>query len=200
VLRRPDDCQNRCTTSRSLKMSAHATASSGAGLWAAALTRMSHRLAFAVSLTVLLAGADVSAGGEDGPMASAPLPPPLPATPPATGSPQPAPSSASRAALPRSRPRTESNTHAAHLHERSNRPHHVDHFARAARGQKQLGQRAVGDAERRETYTVPQVANATTPPLAPLPFPYGYFPGAPPAYGYRFVYPPPWPPGPVLPH
>jgi hypothetical protein len=182
-------------------MSANVPASSAACPKAAAPARMPHRLAFAVSLTVLLCGAAVSAGGEDGPMASAPLPPPLPAAPPATGTPQPQeePSPTSRRVLPQSGRPTGSAMQSAHPRKHNNDPHHIDHAARAAREQKRLRQREAGDVEHRETYPVPQVAGVLTPPPAPLPFPYGYFPGDAPAYGYAPAYPPPWPPGPVFP-
>jgi len=182
-------------------MSANAAASSGASHRATASIRMRHRLAFAVALTVLLSGADVSGGGEDGPMASAPLPPPLPTAPPTTVSQQPRrePSSPSRHELPQSRPRAQSGMQVAHLPKRSADPHHLGHFAGAARGQKRLGQPAAGDVERRETSTVPQVASSMIPPPTPSPFPYGYIPGALPTYGYAPVYPPPWLPGPTLP-
>ena len=168
-------------------------------------TRTPRRLTFAISLTMLLAGAagaGVSAGGEDGPMASAPLPPPRGAAPPATElqQPQPAPSSASRPALPRFHPRVESSTDVVPWHKRSSDPRHLNRVAHDAPDQKRFGQRAAGDSEHRKSYTVPQVAHATTTPPPPLPFPYGYFPGAAPAYGYALVYPPPWPPGPVWPH
>jgi len=177
-------------------------ASSGAGPKAAASIGRPRRLAFAVSLTVLLAGAEVPAGGDDGPMASAPLPPPLPAAPPAAGLPQPQrePSAASRPVLSQSRPRAETGGHIAQPHKRSGDTHAVDRFGRDPRGQKRLGQRAVGDGELWKRHAAPQVANSITPPPAPLPFPYGYFPGTAPAYGYALVYPPLLPPGPVLPH
>jgi hypothetical protein len=42
-----------------------------------------------------------------------------------------------------------------------------------------------------EAHTVPRVASTMIPPFAPLPFPFGYFPGGPPTYGYAPVYPPP---------
>jgi hypothetical protein len=183
-------------------MSANATASGGAGSTAAGETKKRHRLAVAVSLTVLLSGAVVSAGGEDGPAASAPLPPPLPAAPPATGLPQPqgaTPSEASRRMLQQSNPRAERATQAAHARKRNNDQHRVDHATRAARGEKRHGQRAIGEVERGEPYDVPQVASTMMPPFAPPPFPFGYLPGAPPAYAYAPVYPAPWPPGPVLP-
>jgi hypothetical protein len=182
-------------------MSANVPASSAACPKAAARARMPHRLAFAASLTVLLSGAAVSAGGEDGPMASAPLPPPLPAAPPATGSQQPQgePSPTSRRVLPQSGRPTGSGMQEVRPHKRNNDPHHIPHSARAARAQKRLGQREAGDVEHRQTYTDPRVASAMIPPPAPWPFPYRYIPAAPPAYGYAPVYPPPWPPGPVLP-
>jgi hypothetical protein len=199
--RRPDDAQNRGTTPGSLKMSANVPASSAACPKAAAPARMPHRLAFAVCLTVLLCGTAISARGEDGPMASAPLPPPLPAAPPATGlqQPQGGPSPASQRVLPKSRPPADSGTQAAHLHKRNHGSHHIDHSAHAARGQKRDSRGATGNIEHREAPPAPRVASAMIPPPAPLPFPYGYFPGAPPAYGYAPVYPPPWPPGPALP-
>ena len=183
-------------------MLANAPASSGAGRKTTALIRTARRLAVALSLTALLVGAKVSADGEDGPMASAPLPPPLPAAPSGPGLrwPEAGRSAASHPALPRPHLRTDSTTHAAQLHQRGNDRHAANRFARGARGQKRLSQRAVGDGEHRNRDTVPQIANAMTPPPAPLPFPYGYFPGTPPAYGYSPVYPPPWPPGPILPH
>ena len=145
---------------------------------------MSHRLALAVGLTVLLAGAAGSAGGEEGAMATAPLPPPLPAAPPTTGlqQPQGGRSSASRPVVPQSHPRAEGGTRVAHLH-------------KPTRGQKHHGQRAVGNVDRREADAVPPVASAVTPPPPPLPFPYGYFPGAPPPYGSALLYLPPGPPG-----
>src|SRR6516162_9601911 len=92
-------------------------ASSGAGPKAAASMRTPRRLAVAASLTVLLAGAEVSAGGDDGPMASVPLPPPLPAAPRATEAqpPQAAPSTRAR---PRVRPRAETGTHVPQPHKR----------------------------------------------------------------------------------
>jgi len=134
-------------------------------------------------------------------MASAPLPPPLPAAPPATELQQRrgGPTAAPRPVLPQSRPRAEGATPVAHLHKLTNDPRQIHHFARAARSRKRFDEHAIGDAERRETFTLAPVANATVPPLAPLPFPYGYFPGSPPAYGYAQVYPPTWLPGPVLP-
>lgn len=174
-------------------------ASSGAGPKAAALIGIPRRLAFAASLTVLLAGAEVSAGGDDGPMASAPLPPPLPSAPRATEVQPPQASAAARPALPRVPSRAESGTHVAQPPRRSSEPHAIDRFGRNARGQKRLAQRAVGDGEHPKGYIVPQAAHATAPPPPPLPFPYGYFPGAAPAYGYALVYPP-LPPGPVWPH
>jgi hypothetical protein len=199
--RRPDDGQNRGTTPGSLKMSANVPASSAACPKPAPPARMPHRLAFAVSLTILLSGTAASAGGEDGPMASAPLPPPLPAAQPATQlqQPQEEPSPTSRRVLPQARRPIGSSMQSAHRHKPNKDPHHIDHSARAARGQKRLGQREAGDAEYRETYTDPRVASALIPPPAPLPFSYRYIPGAPPAYGYAPVYPPSWPPGPVFP-
>lgn len=175
-------------------MSVNATASGGAGSKAAGATQKRHRLAVAVSLTVLLSGAVISAGGDDGPAASAPLPPPLPTALPATGLPQPqgvTPTDAS--------PRAERAMQAAHGRKRNNDPHSVDRTTRAARDKKRLGQRAIGDVERGEPHNVPRVASTMMPPFAPLPFPFGYIPGAPPAYGYAPVYPAPWPPGPALP-
>jgi hypothetical protein len=185
-------------------MSANVPASSAACPKAAVPAGMPRRLAFAVSLTMLLSGllsgAAVSAGGENGPMASAPLPPPLTPAPPATGlqQPQGEPSPALQRVLPTSRPPAESGMQAGNPHKRHNDAHHSNHSAHAGRGQKRPAQPAVGNVEHRETHTVPQVATAITPPPAPLPFPYGYFPGAPPAYGYAPVYPS-WPPGPVFP-
>jgi hypothetical protein len=159
------------------------------------------RLAFAVSLTLLLSGAAASAGGEDGPMASAPLPPPLPAAPPATGlqQPQEAPSPTSQRVLPKSHALAESGIQAGNLHKPYSNTQRRDDSAHAARGQKRPSHRAASNGEHRETHTVPQVASAIALPPAPLPFPYGYFPGTPPAYGYAPGYPPPWPPGPMLP-
>ena len=183
-------------------MSANATAAGCARSNAAGATKKCHRLAVAVSLTLLLSGAEVLAGNEDGPAASAPLPPPLPAAPLATGLQQPhgvTPSETSPHALPQSDPRTERAMQALHLHNRNNGPYRVDHSTRAARGEKRLGQRAVGGVGREEAYTVPRVASTRMPPFAPLPFPFGYMPGAPPPYGYTPVYPTPWPPGPALP-
>jgi hypothetical protein len=179
-------------------MSVNASASSTACPKAAASARKHHRLAFAVSLTVLLYGAAVLAGGEDGPMASAPLPPPLPAAPPATGTPQPQeePSPTSRRVQPQSSRPAGSGMQQAHPHKRHNDPHHIDH---AARDQKRLRQRETGDVEHRETYPDPRVASAMIPPPAPLPFSYRYIPAAPPVYGYTPIYPPRWPPGPVMP-
>jgi hypothetical protein len=186
------------------KMSANNPAFPGADPKAAASARMPRRLALAVSLAVLLSGllsgAAVSADSEDGPMASAPLPPPLPAAsatrlqhPPGE------PSPASRQVLPQSRPLAESGMRAAQLPKHNRGPHHSDRSAHGARDQKRLSQRATGNIEHRGPYPVPRVASAMIPPPAPLPFPYGYFPGAPPAYGYAPAYPPPWPPGPALP-
>src|SRR6516162_1276253 len=86
---RAEDGQNRRTTSESLKMSANAPASSGAGAKTAVSARTAYRLILAVSLTALLSGAAVPAGSQEGPMASAPLPPPLPPAPPAAGLQQP---------------------------------------------------------------------------------------------------------------
>jgi hypothetical protein len=187
--------------SRKLEMSANVSASSAARRKTAAPARMPRRLAFAVSLTVLLSGAAVSGGGEDGPMASAPLPPPLPASPPATGlqQPQGGPSPTLPRVLPQSRQPTGNGMQSGHRHKRNNDLHHVNHSARTARGQKRLGQRQPGDVAHRETYTDPRVASDMIPPPAPLPFPYRYTPAAPPAYGYAPVYPPPWAPGPVFP-
>lgn len=183
-------------------MSANVSASCGAGFKVAGSTKKRHCLAVAVSLTMLLSAAAVSAGGEDGPMASAPLPPPLPVAPPATGLQQPrgvAPSRAPRRVLPQPHPRAERGTQVTHLHKRNHDPHHIDHSTRAAQDEKRLGQRAVGDVEREEAHTVPRVASTMIPPFAPLPFPFGYFPGGPPTYGYAPVYPPPLPPSPALP-
>jgi hypothetical protein len=182
-------------------MSANVPASSAACPKAAVPARMLHRLAFAVSLTVLLSGAVVSAGGEDGPMASAPLPPPLPAASPASAlkQPQGEPSPTLQRVLPQSSRPTGSGMQSARPHKHNNDPHHIDHSARAARGQKRLGQREAGDVEHRETYTAPRVASALIPPPTPLPFSYRYNPAAPPSYGYAPIYPPPWPPGPVWP-
>ena len=182
-------------------MSANVPAFSAARRKEAAPARMPHRWALAMSLTVLLSGAALSAGDEEGPMASAPLPPPLPAPPPATElqQPQGGPSPTSRPVPQQSRRPTGNGMQSAHPHKRNHAPHHIDRSARAARGQKQLGQRQAGDGGGRETYTDPRVASAMIPPPAPLPFPYRYIPAAPPAYGYGPVYPPPWPPGPVFP-
>ncbi len=197
---RHDDGQNRGTTSGSLKMSANVPASSGAGAKAAVSAKISYRWVLAASLTVLLSGAAVSARSEDGPMASAPLPPPLPSAPPATvlQHPQGEPSRALQGALPKSSPPAETRMQVGNLPRHHDNAHRKDASARATRGQKRTGQRAVGNIEHRETRTVPQVASVLTPPPAPLPFPYGYFPGAAPAYGYAPAYPPPWPPGPML--
>ena len=200
--RRPDDGQSRGANPESLKMSTNGPASSAACPKAAAPARMPGRLAFAVSLVVLLSGTAASAGGEDGPMASAPLPPPLPAAPPATElqQPQGEPSPTSLRVPPQSRRPTGSGTQSAHRHKPNYDPHHIDHSGRAAaHSQKRLGPREAGDAEHRETYTAPRVAGVLTPPPAPLPFSYRYNPAAPPSYGYAPIYPPPWPPGPVWP-
>ena len=182
-------------------MSANFSASSAARPKTAAPAWMPHRLAFAVSLSVLLSGTAVSAGGEEGPMASAPLPPPLPASPPATGlqQPQREPSPTLSRVLPQSRRPTGNGTQSAHRHKRNNGPHHIDHSAHTAQGQKRLGQRQPGDFAHRETYTDPRVASDMIPPPAPSPFPYRYTPAAPPAYGYAPAYPPPWALGPVFP-
>lgn len=188
------DAQNRAITSGTSVMSANVSDFCSAGPKTPGWSKKRHRLAVAVSLTVLLSGAEVSAGGEDGPMASAPLPPLLPAAPPSSTLQQPqdvAPSRAARRVLPQCNLRAERGMQVAHLHKR-NDPHRVDHSKRAAQGERRLGQRA-------EAYTVPQAASTMIAPLAPLPFPFGYMPGAPPAYGYALVYPPPWPPGPALP-
>lgn len=183
-------------------MSANATASCYVDPRPAGSTRTRYGLAVAVSLTVLLSGAEVSAGAEDSPMATAPLPPPVQAAPPATGLQQPqdvGPSRESRRVLPASHQRAERGMQLAHLHKRTNDPRHVDHSTRAARSEKRLGQRAVGEDERDETHTVPRVAGTIIRPFPPPPFPFGYIPGGPPAYGYALVYPPPWPPGSALP-
>lgn len=198
---RAEDGQNRGTTSESLKMSANAPASSGAGAKTAVSARTAYRLILAVSLTALLSGAAVPAGSQDGPMASAPLPPPLPPEPPAAGLQQPPgePSPATKRVLPKSLPPTASAIQAGNSHDHHNDVHHRSHISRDARGQKPPGQRTVGEREHRETHTVPQVASVLTPPPAPVPFHYGYIPGAPPVYGYAPVYPPPWRSGPMLP-
>ena len=84
-------------------MSANVSAFCSAGPKAPGWSKKRHRLAVAVSLTVLLSGAEVSAGGEDGPMASAPLPPLLPAASPSSALEQSqdvAPSRAARRVLP----------------------------------------------------------------------------------------------------
>jgi hypothetical protein len=183
-------------------MSANATAAWGAGFKAVRATKKRCRLVVAVSLIVQLSGTAVPAGSEEGPAASAPLPPPLPAAPPATGLQQPQgtmPSEASRRVLPQSHPHVERAVQASHLRKPNNDPDRVDHSTRAARGEKRLGRHLIGDVERAEAHSVPRVASTMTPPLAPLPFPFGYFPSAPPAYQYAPVYPPPWPPGPVVP-
>lgn len=183
-------------------MSANAAASCGAGSKAAGATKKRHRFAVVVSLTVLLSGAAVSAGSEDGPAASAPLPPPLPAAPPVTGLQRPqdaTPSEASRRVPPQSHPRAERAMQASHPHKRNGDPHNVDHSTRNARGEKRVGQRAVGGVGREEAYTLLRVASTMMPPFAPLPFPFGYMPSTPLAYGYTPVYPPPWPLGPALP-
>jgi hypothetical protein len=182
-------------------MSANVPASSGAGAKAAVSARTAYRLILAVSLTALLSGAAMPARSQDGPMASAPLPPPLPAAPPATVLQQPPgePSPATQRVLPRSLPPTASGVQAGNSHDHHNDVHHGNHIARAARGQKRPGERTIGKGEHRETHSVPQVASALTPPPAPVPFHYGYIPGAPPVYGYAPVYPPPWRPGPMLP-
>ena len=174
-------------------MSANATASGGVGSKAAGATRKRHRLAVAVLLAVLLSGAVVSAGDEDGPAASAPLPPPLPAAPSATGLQQPQGVTPTEAS-----PRAQRAIRAAHGRKRNNEPHSVDRTTRAARDKKRLGQGAIGDVGRREPHHVPQVASTMMPPFSPSPFPFGYIPGVPPAYGYAPVYPAPWPPGPAF--
>ena len=184
-------------------MSASAAAACGAGFKAGGATKRRCRFAVAVSLIVLLSGTAVPAGSEDGPAASAPLPPPLPAAPPATRLQQlqgATPSEASRRVLRQSNPHVDRAIQASHLRKPNNDPYRVDHSTRAVRGEKQLGRRLIGDVERAEAHSVPRVASTMTPPLAPLPFPFGYFPSAPPAYEYAPVYPPPWPPGPVVPH
>ena len=199
--RRPDDGQNCGPTPGSLKMSAEVPAPFAACPEATAPARMTRRLAFAVAFTILLSGTAASVGGEDGPMASAPLPPPLPAAPPASAlkQAQEEPSPTSRRVPPQARRPMGSGMQSAHPHKHNNGPHHIDHSARAAHGQKRLGQREAGDAEHRETYPDPRVASVLTPPPAPVPFSYRYNPAAPPAYGYSPIYPPPWPPGPVWP-
>jgi hypothetical protein len=199
---RPRDGQNRATTSGIQEMSANATAACCARSKAAGATKKCYRLAVAVSLTVLLSGAEVSAGNEDGPAASAPLPPPLPAAPPATGLQRPqgmTPTETPRLALPQSHPRADHAMQASHLHKRNNGSHRVGHSTRSAQGEKRSGRRSIGDVEREQSYTFPRVASTLMPPFAPLPFPYGYMPSAPPPYGYTPVYPTPWPPGPALP-
>src|SRR4029077_8787485 len=104
----------------------------------------------------------------------------------------------SQRALPKSQPRAESGIQAGNLRKPYSNTHRRDYSAHAARGQKRPSHRAPGNLGLRQTPTVPQVASAITPPPAPLPFPYGYFPGTPPAYVYAPAYPPPWPPGPML--
>ena len=174
----------------------------GAGPKGACSTKKLARLAFAAFLILLLSKAELSAGGDDGPMARAPLPPPLPAAPseiswqpPQSGAQSPAP----RRELPRSHLRAERGTPVAHLHKRSHDPHHLDRATLLARGEKRRRRRAAGDVEPGEAYPDPQVASTMIPPFAPPPSPFGYNPSAPPAYGYAPVYPPPWPPGPALP-
>jgi len=197
--RRPNDRQNYVTTSGSLKMSVNVC---DADPKTAGSTKTRYPLV-AVFLTVLLSGAEISFGAEDGPMATAPLPPPVQAAPPATGLQQPqdaTPSPASRHVLPQSHPRTGRGMQLAHLHKRNNDRHHVDHSTRAALSEKRFGQHVVGDAEREQVYTVPPVASTMMPPLALLPLPFGYIPAGPPAYGYALVYPPPWPLGSALSH
>jgi hypothetical protein len=183
-------------------MSANATAACVAGFRAVRATEKRCRLVVAVSLIVQLSGTAVPAGGEEGPAASAPLPPPLPAAPPATGLQQPqgaTPSEASRRVLPQSHSHVERALEASHLRKPNNDPYRVDHSTRAVRGEKRLGRHLIGDVERSGAHSVPRVASTMTPPLAPLPFPFGYFPSAPSAYQYAPVFPPPWPPGPVVP-
>jgi hypothetical protein len=184
-------------------MSASATAPCGAGFKAAGANKKLRRLAVAVFLSVLLSGTAVPAGSEDGPAASAPLPPPLRAALPASGLQQPqgvTPSEASRRVLPQSHPHVERAIQAPHLRKPNNDPYRVDHSTRAARGEKRPGRHSIGDVERAEAHSVPRIASTMIPPPAPLPFPFGYFPSASPAYGYAPVYPPPWPPGPAVPH
>jgi len=182
-------------------MSANAPAS-GAGAKTAVSARTAYRLIFAVSLTALLSGAAAPAGSQEGPMASAPLPPPLAPMPqPATGLQQPPgePGPATQGVQPKSLRPTASGIEAGNLRDHHNDVHHRSHISRDARGQKRSGQRTVGERERPETRSVPQVASVLTPPPAPVPFHYGYIPGAPPVYGYAPVYPPPWGSSPMLP-
>ena len=182
------------------KMSADTPASSDAYAKAPLWAKMLRRLAVVMSMTALLSGAAISAPGEEGPMATAPLPPPLPAAPPSTGleKPQGEPSVVSRRVLPQPRPPSATGMQPARLLKRKNDQHHDGFTPRAAHDQKRPGQHAVGNLERRETHTVPQVASAIIPPPPPSPFLYGYIPGAPPGYGYAPAYPPPWLPGPML--
>jgi hypothetical protein len=199
--RRPNDAQNHAATSGSSKMSANATVSRDADPKAVDSIKTRYRLAVAVSLIMLLSGAEISAASEDGSMATAPLPPPLPAAPPATGLQQPqgaARSPASPRVVSQSHLRANWGMQLAHPRKRNNNAHHV-HLTRAARSEKRLGQRAAGDVERAEALTVPRVAGPMIPPFAPLPLPFGYIPSGPPAYWYALVYPPPWPSASTLP-
>ena len=191
-------------------MSANVPASSGAGPKAAASARMPRRLAFAVSLTVLLfellsgllSGAAVSASGEDGPMASAPLPPPLPAAPPATGlqQPQGEPSSdlAARAAAV---PSIHGKRYAgSEIRTSITTTRVIATILRMLLVAKNGSVRVkAGDAEHRKRIPLRELQALLTPPPAPLPFSYRYNPAAPPSYGYAPIYPPPRPPGPVFP-
>lgn len=117
-------------------MSANAIVSCNADPKKTGSTKTRYRLAVVVSLTLLLSGAEVSAGAEDSTIATAPLPPPVQAAPPASGLQQPqdaAPSPASRHILPQSHPRSgRVIMQLKHLHKRNSDRYHVDHSTRAA--------------------------------------------------------------------
>jgi hypothetical protein len=87
---------------------------------------------------------------------------------------------------------------ASHLHKRNNDPHRVNHSTRAARGEKWLGQRAVGGVGREKASRSASCKHHDA-AIRAVAFSFVYIPSAPPACGYAPVYPPPWPPGPGLP-
>ena len=155
------------------------------------------RVAFAVFLIFSLTAAEVSAGGEDGPMARTPLPPPLSAAPQQISSAQGGSQSQTPQHEPRSHRSAERRMSAADLHQRTRRPRHLDRASFAARGEEKHSRPPLGDVEREEAYRDRQVASTMILPFPP-PSPFGY-PSVLPAYGYRRVYPSLWLPGPAPP-
>ena len=181
--------------------------------------------AFCCSLVLRLAGSEGSAESDGDAMARAALPPPPKSAPSGADRHQP-PQAQTLAARREAAPPgpgvmapISSHNHTSRHRRReilaadparalSKRPlapsgyhkrRHLDGADLAARGEKSPDRQPVSSVMPDRAYAGPRDARPPEPPVAlPLP-PFGYYPAAPPGYGYPSVYQPPWLPGPTPP-